>query len=318
MSGGHLGSGDVLVAEADESDGSFLAYSPTVAVVTNVEPDHLDHYGSRAAFEEAFVAFAARVRPGGVLVACADDPGSRALARVHRDGGGSVVSYGMSPDADLVVSGLEHEAGRVRATVTGPDGSASLQLAMPGTHNLLNAVAAVAAAQALGVAFEDAVRAVGSFRGTGRRFELKGEVGGVRVVDDYAHHPTEVAALLVAAREVVGRGRRGGRVVVLFQPHLYSRTRSFATEFARALGLADLVVVTGVYGAREAPDPTVDARTIVSLMTGPRAYAVEDRWAAATKIASSARPGDLVLTVGAGDVTELGPRILEHLRDELS
>ncbi|WP_233565759.1 UDP-N-acetylmuramate--L-alanine ligase [Cellulomonas sp. PhB143] len=314
VAGGHLGSGDVLVAEADESDGSFLNYAPDVAVVTNVEPDHLDHYGSREAFERAFVDFAARVRPGGTLVACGDDEGARALAHVHRATGGTVLTYGRSAEDDLRLDRVE-EGSRARARLTlsrGPAGtpvSAQLRLRVPGVHNLLDAAGAVGAALALGVGLDDAVAAVGEFRGTGRRFEARGEAGGVRVVDDYAHHPTEVAALLTAARDVAGEGR----VVVLFQPHLYSRTRTFGPEFARALALADQVVVTGVYAAREAPDPGVDASTIVQHMDPGTARAVEDRFAAAAAVADAARPGDLVLTVGAGDVTELGPRILARL-----
>ncbi|MBD5788092.1 UDP-N-acetylmuramate--L-alanine ligase [Cellulosimicrobium terreum] len=313
--GGHLGTGDVLVAEADESDGSFLNYAPDIAVVTNVEPDHLDHYGSRDAFEQAFVEFAARVSPGGVLVACADDAGSAALAAARRAVGARVVTYGTSPDADLRLADVGPDgASGSRATITGAvDGRevvpAELRLRVPGHHNVLNAAAAVAAAVLLGVDPARAVAGAGEFGGTGRRFELRGTVAGVRVVDDYAHHPTEIRALLAAARPVAG----DGRVVVLFQPHLYSRTRTFAREFADALGAADVVVVTGVYAAREDPDPQVGARTIVDLMPAGTAVAVEDGHAAARHVAHAARPGDLVLTVGAGDVTELGAVVLDAL-----
>jgi len=317
--GGHLGGGDVLVAEADESDGSFLNYAPLVAVVTNVEPDHLDHYGSREAFEQAFVDFAARVVPGGTLVACADDPGSRELARAHAAGGGAVVTYGADPGADLRLSDVrpvpgEGARGGVRAVLSGGVGGhdvdgLELVLRVPGHHNALNATAAVATAVLLGVVPAAAVAAAHGFLGTGRRFEPRGEAGGVRVVDDYAHHPTEIAALLAAARPVAGEGR----LLVLFQPHLYSRTRAFAQEFADALGAADVVVVTGVYAAREDPDPTVSASTVVDLVRPGVATAVEDRLAAARAVADAARPGDLVLTVGAGDVTELGAVVLEHL-----
>ncbi|WP_435739025.1 UDP-N-acetylmuramate--L-alanine ligase [Cellulosimicrobium sp. PMB13] len=317
--GGHLGRGDVLVAEADESDGSFLNYAPHVAVVTNVEPDHLDHYGSRAAFEQAFVEFAARILPGGTLVACADDPGSLALARAHGAGGGAVVTYGASSEADLRVHDVravaaEGARGGARATLDGNVAGRAvegleLELRVPGQHNVLNATAAVATAVLLDVDPAVAVSSAHDFLGTGRRFEARGEAGGVRVVDDYAHHPTEIAALLAAARPVAG----DGRVVVLFQPHLYSRTRAFAREFADALGAADLVVVTGVYAAREDPDPAVDARTIVDLVRPGLATAVEDRVEAAHRAADVARPGDLVLTVGAGDVTELGAVVLDRL-----
>ncbi|WP_369824897.1 UDP-N-acetylmuramate--L-alanine ligase [Cellulosimicrobium sp. TH-20] len=320
VAGGHLGS-DVLVAEADESDGSFLNYAPDVAVVTNVEPDHLDHYGSRAAFEQAFVDFAARIVPGGTLVACADDAGARALASSHARAGGAVVTYGTSADADVRVADVAptDEVGRpgVRASLTGTVGAARLDglellLRVPGHHNALNATAAVVTAVVLGVDPAAAVAAAHGFLGTGRRFEARGEAGGVRVVDDYAHHPTEVAALLAAARPVAA----GGRVLVLFQPHLFSRTATFAREFAQALAGADEVVVTGVYAAREEPDPAVSARTITDLVDAPGVVvdAVEDRVEAAHRVADAARPGDLVLTVGAGDVTELGSVVLERLR----
>ncbi|MFC8921564.1 UDP-N-acetylmuramate--L-alanine ligase [Cellulosimicrobium sp. NPDC057127] len=316
VAGGHLGGGDVLVAEADESDGSFLNYAPDVAVVTNVEPDHLDHYGSREAFERAFVDFAGRIRPGGALVACADDAGSSALARAHAAHGGATVTYGTSAGADLRVSDVRPEpGGGVGATIEGAVGGlgvppSRLRLRVPGHHNALNATAAVAVAVLLGVEPDTAVAAALDFLGTGRRFEARGTAAGVRVVDDYAHHPTEIAALLAAARPVAG----GGRLIVLFQPHLYSRTRAFAHEFADALGAADVVVVTGVYAAREDPDPTVDARTVADLVRAGAATAVEDRLEAARVVADAARPGDLVLTVGAGDVTDLGPVVLDRLR----
>ena len=314
--GGHLGASDVLVAEADESDGSFLNYAPTVAVVTNVEPDHLDHYGTREAFDAAFVDFAARLRPGGVLVACADDDGAAALAAAHRAGGGTAVTYGTAAGADVVVSDLTTAAEGAGATLRGgPLGTSPLELrlSVPGAHNVLNATAAVVVAALLGTTPADAVAAAGAFVGTGRRFEPRGEAGGVRVVDDYAHHPTEIEALLRAARPVAGEGR----VLVLFQPHLYSRTRIFADRFAAALALADEVVVTGIYRAREDVDPTVTARTITDLLPATRSggtvRAIEDRHEAAAAIAAAARPGDLLLTVGAGDVTDLGPQILAAL-----
>ncbi|GAA1732983.1 UDP-N-acetylmuramate--L-alanine ligase [Isoptericola hypogeus] len=318
--GGHLGDSDVLVAEADESDGSFLNYAPTVAVVTNVEPDHLDHYGSREAFEQAFERFAARIVPGGTLVACADDPGSAALAAAHRAAGGAVVTYGRAdgpdPVAHVRVAEVVPGAGTVTATLAGGplgDEPRALRLDVPGAHNALNAAAAVTTAVLLGAGPDEAVAGAGTFVGTGRRFETRGEVGGVRVVDSYDHHPTEVEALLRAARPVAG----DGRIVVLFQPHLYSRTRIFADRFAAALALADEVVVTGVYRAREDVDPDVGPRTITDLaertVSGGELRAVEDRMEAAHVVAALARPGDLVLTVGAGDVTELAPVVLADL-----
>lgn len=310
--GGHLGTSDILVAEADESDGSFLNYEPVVSIVTNVEADHLDHWGTAEAIHDAFVKFAGRLRPGGTLVACADDDGSRAVAREVAAAGGNVVTYGESGAADVRITDLTTVADGGTATlagsVLGPE-PLTLRLLMPGRHNVLNATAAVIAAVLLGVPPADAVAAARAFVGTGRRFDPKGEAGGVRVVDDYAHHPTKVEALLDAARTVAG----SGRVLVLFQPHLYSRTRDFADDFARVLSRADQVVVTAVFGAREAPDPETGPRTITDRMSPDTARVVDDMHDAARVVADLARPGDLVLTVGAGNVTTLGPEILDRL-----
>ncbi|WP_255632911.1 Mur ligase family protein [Actinotalea sp. Marseille-Q4924] len=310
LAGARHGTGDVLVAEADESDGSFLAYRPSVAVVTNIEPDHLDHYGTREAFEEAFVRFADRVEAGGWLVACADDAGSRRLAETARAAGVQVRTYGTAADADVRVGPWTATADGGSTTVTGPDDDhADLRLAVPGAHNGLNAAGAWTAARLLGVPADVAAEGLARFRGTGRRFEDRGTAHGVRVVDDYAHHPTEVAALLAAARAVAG----DGRVLVLFQPHLYSRTRTFAAAFATALAAADVVVVTDVYAAREDPDPAVTGALLTDGLDAaghPAASFVADREEAARILGALARPGDLVLTVGAGDVTELAPVVL--------
>ncbi|MCG2803163.1 MAG: UDP-N-acetylmuramate--L-alanine ligase [Cellulomonas sp.] len=300
-----------FVAEADESDGSFLAYRPQIAVVTNVEPDHLDHYGSREAFESAFVRFAAGIEPGGLLVTCADDAGAMRLAAAAARPDLEIVTYGQAADADVRVGPVEAFGDRWTARVTGPDGvQVDLPLPAPGDHNGLDAAAAWSVLRRLGLSAQDAATALGGFRGTARRFEERGREAGVRVVDDYAHHPTEVAALLRAARQVVG----SGRVVVLFQPHLFSRTAAFAEQFGAALDLADVVVVTAVYAAREDPDPAVTGALLVAAVpTAGRASYVPDRFEAARAVAEAARPGDLVLTVGAGDVTALAPVVLAHL-----
>ncbi len=324
VGGARNGTGSVFVAEADESDGSFLAYSPTVAVVTNVEADHLDHYGSLAAFEAVFVEFTERIVDGGWLIACADDAGARRLVdTVHpalSSRGVHVVTYGtggppIGADAHVTISDYAALGDGARAVLRTsadaswfPATSVDIELAVPGVHNVANAAAAWIAAVLLGVEPTVAADGAASFHGTGRRFEDRGSADGVRVVDDYAHHPTEVAALLRAARSVVG----GGRVLVLFQPHLFSRTRVFARDFAEALALADLAVVTGVYGAREDPEPGVTGALIVDAMAGSGEYVV-DRVEAARRIARAARSGDLVLTVGAGDVTELAPVVLAEL-----
>jgi len=320
--GYRTGAGEAFVAEADESDGSFLAYAPAVAVVTNVEPDHLDHYGTTEAFEAAFAAFADRVLDGGALVACLDDAGAARLVaevgeRLTRRGV-RVLTYGTDASIgdlgpDLVVGPVVAAGGTWRTTLTSRSAEvpgADLELAVPGEHNAANAAAAYLAAWAVGADPAAVAAGLGEFRGTGRRFEDRGTAGGVRVVDDYAHHPTEVAALLRTARGVAG----DGAVHVLFQPHLYSRTRTFAAEFGAALDLADTVVVTDVYAAREDPDPEVSGDTIVQRVPTPgRARFVADRHEAARVVAAGAAPGDLVLTVGAGDVTELGAVVLAAL-----
>ena len=303
--GARHGTGEAFVAEADESDGSFLAYRPFIAVVTNVEPDHLDHYGDRAAFERAFVCFTERITSGGWLVACTDDDGARRLADSARAAGVAVRGYGTGDDADVRLGPWVPTADGGCVTVTEPGADpVRLDLRVPGAHNGANAAAAWTVARLLGIDGDLAAAALSTFALPGRRFTDRGARGGVRVVDDYAHHPTEVAALLRAAREVVG----AGRVLVLFQPHLFSRTRAFAAEFAAALDAADVAIVTDVYAAREDPDDAVTGALITERMA--RGEFVPDRVEAARRLGRQARPGDLVLTVGAGDVTDLAPEVL--------
>lgn len=316
------GADGVFVAEADESDGSFLAYRPDVAVVSNVEADHLDHYGDVEAVHAAFARFAERVQPGGLLVVGADDRGARALVRSlgweGGPGGRRVVTVGEAADSDVRVL-VDDKAERpdgvlaVARLVTSGVGDAGpverqLHLRVPGRHNVVDAALAFAAAVlGLGLDPDRVVEGLASFTGARRRFEPVGEAAGVRVVDDYAHHPTEVAATIAAARTVAGRGR----VHVLFQPHLYSRTRLFAEGFATALADAATVVVLDVYGAREDPEPGVDGALVADRVEG--GLFVPDRDEAVAALVRAARPGDLVLTLGAGDVTELGPRLVEAL-----
>ncbi|MBO3096193.1 UDP-N-acetylmuramate--L-alanine ligase [Cellulomonas dongxiuzhuiae] len=315
LGGARHGAGP-FVAEADESDGSFLAYEPLVAVVTNVEPDHLDHYGTQERFEAAFERFADRVRDGGLLVACADDPGAVRLVAATRarlaERGVAVRTYGTVPDADVHVGESRRtEDGRWQVVLTPRDEPpVTLRLQAAGAHNALDAAAAWCALRRVGVSSATAAAGLDDFVGTGRRFEDRGTAGGVRVVDDYAHHPTEVAALLRAARQVAD----DGRVLALFQPHLYSRTRTFAREFGAAFDLADAVVVTDVYAAREDPDPSVTGALVADHVPTPgKAVFVPDRLAAAHAVAALARPGDLLLTIGAGDVTELADVVLSEL-----
>jgi len=308
----HDGQGDVFVAEADESDGSFVLYTPDVAVVTNVEPDHLDHYGTAEAVHAAFRAFLARVVPTGVVVLCADDPGSSALVDTARERGLTVRTYGESPAADVRVDELVLEGSRSHFSLLA-DGAAlgPVQMQVPGRHYALDAAAAITAGMALGFPSAGLREGIAGFTGTRRRFELKGAAGGVRVYDSYAHHPTEIVADLRAAREVAG----AGRIVVVFQPHLYSRTRFFAPDLGRALGLADEVIVMEVYAAREDPLPGVTGALVADAVPLPadRVH-FEPSWAATPPLlAARANPGDVVLTLGAGDVTGIGPRVLELL-----
>ena len=299
------GASGIFVAEADESDGSFLNYRPRIAVVTNVEPDHLDHYGTAEAVYASFDRFTELLPADGVLVACADDAGALALARrtVAR-GNTRVLLYGTSDDADLVL----HDGGPGDVSVSTAAGRFALELQVPGRHNALNAAAAFAVALELGVDPGTAATALARFSGASRRFELKGEAGGVRVFDDYAHHPTEVRAALAAARSVAG----GHKVHVLFQPHLFSRTREFAREFADALNLADTALVLDIYPAREDPIPGVTSQLIADhLGAGGRLVAGN---AAVGQLVRAARAGDIVLTAGAGDVTAFGPQIVQALR----
>lgn len=336
--GAHLGAGAAFVAEADESDRSFLNYGPSIALVTNVEPDHLDVYGTAEAFEDAFLDFAHCLVADGLLIACADDPGALRLAQHADEDGLRVVTYGTGAPDSLPGGALVGEA-HIQLTITARSASGTsavltrfeaddeqvrsqapvnLEVAVPGDHMALNAAGAWAAGLELGVEANAMAQALGTFEGTGRRFENRGEAAGVRVVDDYAHHPTEIEALLATARRVAQE--RGGRVLVLFQPHLFSRTRDFAERFGTALGQADLVIVTDVYPAREdqADYPGVSGSTVASRVPAGRARFVAGRREAARAVADQARAGDLVLTVGAGDVTELADVILERLgqRDE--
>jgi len=313
-SNAHHGGGDLFVAEADESDGSFLLLSPFAAVVTNVEADHLDHYGTAAAVEEAFAEFVARVSTDGFVVTCADDVGARRVAAAATAAGRRVVSYGWADDAAVRVDGLRLEGERARFEVIAIGRRlGTVQLVVPGRHNASNAVAALTAGLELGAPFAELAAGLAGFTGARRRFETKGWVGGIRVVDDYAHHPTKIRAVLTAARQVVGGD---GRVVAVFQPHRYTRTAGFATALGAALALADVVVVMEVYAAGEDPIPGVTGALVAGAVPlAADAVHYEPSWSAVPgRVAGLVRPGDLVLTLGAGDVTMIGPEILDVLR----
>jgi UDP-N-acetylmuramate--alanine ligase len=314
--GAEDGNGLDFVAEADESDGSFLLLSPDVAIVTNVEADHLDNYGSLAEIEAAFTAFGERV--ASLVLTCADDPGAQALAgRLQPVGPGRVRRYGESPGADYQLGDVKAQGLGVSFTVAAgrsPFGEIFTQLTVnvPGRHNALNATAAFAAAVELGFAPPRVAAALAGYRGARRRMELKGEAGQVRVFDSYAHHPTELAADLRAARDIAD-GR--GRVIAIFQPHLFSRTRIFAADFGAALGLADQALVLDVYAAREDPEPGVTGALVADAVPDGRASFVPDRAQVVPSVTRLAAPGDVVLTMGAGDVTALGPQLVEALRE---
>jgi len=319
--GADHGAGPAFVAEADESDGSFLMLSPAAAVVTCVEADHLDNYADLGQIKEAFRAFARKITAGGLLVACADDPGAAELAALAAAdpaaaAGLRVITYGTAAAADYRVTSVQPRGMATRLTITPAPGTraggpVTLDIGVPGRHNALNAAAAFALTAELGYPAGPAAAGLAAYGGARRRMELKGEADGVRVVDSYAHHPTELAADLAAARDVAA----GGRVIALFQPHLFSRTRIFAADFGAALGQADEVLVLDIYAAREDPEPGVTGQLVASAVPGGLAQFLPERAAAPAVIAGLAKPGDLVLTMGAGDVTALGPLILAALRE---
>jgi UDP-N-acetylmuramate--alanine ligase len=304
------GAGEVFVAEADEAYRSFLHLTPDCAIVTNLEMDHHDEYADEAAVVEAFLGFAARRTPGGPFVVCVDDPGARDLAgRLDAP----VVRYGTAEDADLRITdlGASADGATWRLTRDGED-LGSFSLPFTGVHNVRNATAAVAAATWAGASADDARRALAAFSGTQRRFQRIGEAAGVLVVDDYAHHPTELTAVIAAARDV----RPDGRVLVAFQPHRWSRTAAFAPEMGRALADADVVLVTDVYAAGEAAVPGSGPEVIVAGARegGAEAVHVPGTADVPDRLAALVRPGDVVLTLGAGDITQQAPRVVAAIR----
>jgi UDP-N-acetylmuramate--alanine ligase len=295
------------VVEADEYDRSFLALTPTVAVVTNVEADHLDIYADLADIHRTFEQFAA---PARTIVLCAEDPGANRLATPST---AEVIRYGIhSPDARLVAIDIRTEGGGSLFEVEYDDEMlGEVELAVPGVHNVLNALAAIGSGLALGATVDEMRLGLSSFRGVERRFQRLGTVGGVDVVDDYAHHPTEIRATLAAARTAFP----GRRIVAAFQPHLYSRTRDFAREFGEALAAADSVFVADIYPAREQPIPGVTAELIVdsTRQAGGSVAWQGERGSLSKELARAVRGGDVVLTIGAGDITKTGPELLRAL-----
>jgi UDP-N-acetylmuramate--alanine ligase len=311
----HWGTGPHFVVEADESDGSFLAITPKVAVVTNVEADHLDHWADLESIEDAFVRFCGSTKDvDGVAVLCADDPGARRVGERVRADGVHVVTYGESADADVrITDPVAGEGGWTFGVIDHGVRRGTVTLQVPGLHNALNAAAAWTVASVLGVSVSEAAEGLAEFTGTQRRFELRGQVDGVRVYDDYAHHPTEVEVTLRAAREVAGEGR----VIVAFQSHRYTRTSVFARDFGVALGLADEVVVLEVYSAGEQPIAGASGSVIAAAVPLAAEHVTfEPSMAQVPRVvAERARPGDVVLTMGAGDVGLLAPQIVDVLRE---
>jgi UDP-N-acetylmuramate--alanine ligase len=302
-----LGGEDLFVVEADEYDQAFLSLHPTVAVVNNVEADHLECYGSVAALEAAFAEFAGRAQR---VIVGADDAGADRVALAVRV---PVWRVGIGATADVRIRAVRLEPGGSRASVGLPGrDTIELRLAVPGMHNVRNAAAALAALHALGANVQAGADALAEFRGVGRRFERLGDARGVTVVDDYAHHPTEVAATLAASRQAFP----GRRVIAVFQPHLYSRTALHGEALGTALAAADLVVVAPIYGAREQPLAGVTHHLVVRGATraGAATVAVRDRAGLTAHVARAVREGDVVFTLGAGDVTRVGPELLEILR----
>jgi UDP-N-acetylmuramate--alanine ligase len=317
IAGGRVGSwggnariaGDSLfVVEADEYDQAFLTLHPTVAVVNNVEPDHLECYGSLEALEGAFVEFASRAE---LVVIGADDEGAR---RVAARLGSRARTFGLSDDADIRIGNVSQTPGETAADVSLPGvGVARLRLAVPGLHNLRNATGALAAALHIAPGqLEPALAALRGFCGVGRRFERLGEFKGVEIVDDYAHHPSELAATLAAARQAFP----SRRLVAVFQPHLFSRTAAHGVAMGEALAQADVVVVTEVYAAREQPIPGVSGRQVAEAAERAGADTIfeADRPAVGRRVLALLQPGDVVLTLGAGDITRVGRELVRWLQ----
>lgn len=314
-SNAHLGNGEWFVAEADESDGTFLVLPADIAIVTNVEADHLDHWGNFEAIEEAFVEFIVNTQKrNGSAVVCGDDEGSAKVAKLARELGAKVTTYGQHDSNDAVVQLITSESIGQCFTVTingkthGP-----IQLRVPGAHNALNATAAFLAVLHVGVAPEKAVDGLAKFSGTHRRFEARGQAAGVRIFDDYAHHPTEIEAVLKAARVVAG----SGRVIVAFQAHHYYRTALFSKEFGQALGLADFVVVLEVFAPGETPIPGASGSTMAgNVPLSKECVVFEPSWSnVPSHLVHTAQSGDIIMTLGAGDIGMMCPQILDLLAE---
>lgn len=301
-----VGGESLFVTEACEAFNSFLELRPSIAVITNIDADHLDYHGSIENIVRSFGRFIEQVDGDGCIVGCVDDPNVR---RVLQDTDRRVVGYSLEGEGDVRAEDVSIAAPMASyELVRSGEALGRVTLGVPGLHNVANSLAAAAVAFELGADLEAVRRAFLRFKGTGRRFELLGILGDVMVVDDYAHHPREIQATLAAARAGWRR-----RLVVIFQPHLYSRTRTFAREFAEALSAADLVIVTDIYAAREKPIEGVSSRAISDAVTGVEVHHIPDKSKIAGFLLSRVRPGDMVITLGAGDIRSVGEELVEAL-----
>ena len=299
------GSGELFVIEADESDGSFLHYDTAISLITNVDPDHLDHYGSIEAFHQVFADFANNSKE--LVVISSDDQGAKEVAKLVTR---PMITFGEAMDSTVRVQNIKQDA-RVSFELVYKDEVSSATLILAGRHNALNAAGAVATLIGLGFDFEASLREVAEFQGTERRFELHGQERGVSVYDDFAHHPTEVEAALNGARAVVG----SGKLITVFQPHLYSRTRLFAKEFAEVLAKSDEVVLLDIYAAREDPEPGVTGELILNNFSDRTRIHYAPNWDDASAMAASlAQAGDFIVTMGCGDVYRMVPQLLQELK----
>ncbi len=306
-SNAHRGTGDFFVAEADESDGSFVEYQPLAAIVTNIEHDHVDFFHTPEAVTEVFDSFAATISPDGFLVYCADDAGSKRLGESLL--ACTPISYGTSEGVELALDQISLKAMGSSARVMWKGRAiGTLELQVPGHHNLLNAAACLAMGMALQLPAHQLLDGLHNFRGAGRRFELKATEHGIRIIDDYGHHPTEIRVTLEAARRYAG----DGRVLVIFQPHRYSRTQAFLDDFATSLDLADDVTLLEIYAASEKPIHGVTSELIAAKME--HGHYLPNFVQASDRIIEMAQPGDVIITLGAGDVNSLAPIIAEGLQ----
>ncbi len=306
----HSGSGKFFVVEADESDGSFLAYKPSAAIITNIEMDHVDHFQSEDQLFATFNDFISSIQSGGYLIICGDDPGCQRILTGMNLQGVQVITYGQNPENDFQLTRVNLAPTSSSALVMQNGRKVGeLNLVVPGLHNLLNALAAFAAANSLGVAVDRLLVGLKTFSGTRRRFELKGEVNSIKVIDDYGHHPTELIVTLKAARNLVG----AGSLYAVFQPHRYSRTAVFAAEFAQALEAADFVYLLEIYSASEKPMDGVSSLLISKKMNQSKVKFEPSMLQVVSDVSSAAKPGDLIILLGAGDVSSLSGPILEQL-----